>query len=234
MFYIFIWIIIWYRVFSFTNALRGATQTTGTDIFMAILDVLLMVVTAILVLKGLGDKAYSSRIFNANNMPFFLFAFTFLYIEGQIIMITGAGSLPGFFTDRNQINLISNFLMLIITVFFYLWYSEYVLERKGLIMRKHYNQEEVITIITDFKEYLKNNEALDTNKIGDKEFQDFLQMKKLEIKGIRLIETELKKDKEEEMTSQKEEEAEIETRDEEKDSLDKEQIKENSNEEEIE
>ena len=101
-------------------------------------------------------------------------------------------------------------------------------------MRKHYNQEEVITIITDFKEYLKNNEALDTNKIGDKEFQDFLQMKKLEIKGIRLIETELKKDKEEEMTSQKEEEAEIETRDEEKDSLEKEQIKENSNEEEIE
>ncbi len=70
MFYIFIWIIIWYRVFSFTNALRGATQTTGTDIITAILDVLLMVATAILVLRGLGDKAYSSRIFNANNMPF--------------------------------------------------------------------------------------------------------------------------------------------------------------------
>ena len=234
MFYIFIWIIIWYRVFSFTNALRGATQTTGTDIFTTILDVLLMVATAILVLKGLGDKAYSSRILNVNNMPFFLFAFTFLYIEGQIIMITGAGSLPQFFTDRNQINLISNFLMIIITIAFYIWYSEYVLERKGFIMRKHYNQEEVITIITDFKEYLKNNEALDTNKIGDKEFQDFLQMKKLEIKGIRLIETELKKDKEEEMTSQKEGEAEIETRDKEKDSLEKEQIKENSNEEEIE
>jgi len=232
MFYILIWVIIWYRAFSFTNALRGATQTTGTDILLSFIDILLMVATAILVLKGLGDKVYTSRIFNTNNMPFFLFAFTFLYIEGQILMITGAGSLPGIFTDRNQINLISNFLMLIVTVFFFLWYSEYSLERKGLIIRKHYNQEEVITILTDFKEYLENNEALDTNKIGDKEVQDFLQMKKLEIKRVEALEPEPIKVLEKVEPSQKEEEAELETKEEEKDSLEEKQIKENSNEEE--
>lgn len=233
MFYIFIWLIIWYRVFSFTNALRGATQPTGTDVIMAILDVLLMVATAILVLKGLGDKVYTSRIFNVNNMPFFLFAFTFLYIEGQIIMITGGGSLPGFFTDRNQVNLISNFLMLIITVFFFIWYSEYVLERKGLIMRKRYNQEEVILIISDFKKYLEDNEALDINKIGDKEFQDFLQVKKLEIKGLKPLETEPKKVQVEEKPFQ-EEKIETEKLNEEKDSIEEEQEEENLNEEEME
>ncbi len=233
MFYIFIWLIIWYRVFSFTNALRGATQPTGTDVIMAILDVLLMVATAILVLKGLGDKVYTSRIFNVNNMPFFLFAFTFLYIEGQIIMITGGGSLPGFFTDRNQVNLISNFLMLIITVFFFIWYSEYVLERKGLIMRKRYNQEEVILIVSDFKKYLEDNEALDINKIGDKEFQDFLQVKKLKIKGLKPLETEPKKVQVEEKRFQ-EEKVETEKINEEKDSIEEEQEEENLNEEEME
>jgi len=233
MFYIFIWLIIWYRVFSFTNALRGATQPTGTDVIMAILDVLLMVATAILVLKGLGDKVYTSRIFNVNNMPFFLFAFTFLYIEGQIIMITGGGSLPGFFTDRNQVNLISNFLMLIITVFFFIWYSEYVLERKGLIMRKRYNQEEVILIVSDFKKYLEDNEALDINKIGDKEFQDFLQVKKLKIKGLKPLETEPKKVQVEEKPFQ-EEKVETEKINEEKDSIEEEQEEENLNEEEME
>lgn len=232
MFYVFIWIIIWYRSFSFTNALRGVTQTTGADIFLAIFDVLLMVTTAILVLKGLGDKVYTSRIFNINNMPFFLFAFTLLYIEGQIIMITGAGALLGFFTDRNQINLINNFLMIVITVIFYMWYSEYMLERKGFITRKHYSQNEVILILNDFKEYLENKEALDTNKIGDQEFQEFLQVKKLEIKGIEPIETKVKKIMEEESSSLKEKKIEAETIEEEKEIFEEEQINDKSNEDE--
>jgi hypothetical protein len=179
-FYILIWLIIWFRSFSFFNSLRGAIQnTTGLDILTRLIDIFLMLLTAFLVLKSLGDKVYESVIFNKNNMPFFLFAFTLLYIEGQIILITGAGSLTGVFADRNQINLINNFLIIIVTVSYYWWYSAHSLERKGYITKSLYYPDEVILIVNDFKDYLESRNALDTNKVGDTEIQNFLDSKNI-------------------------------------------------------
>jgi len=188
MFYILIWLIIWFRSFSFFTALQGVVQTTELEILTRFIDILLMVITAFLVLKSLGDKVYDSIIFKPNNIAFFLFSFTLLYIEGQIIMITGAGSLTGVFADRNQINLINNFLIIIITVSFYWWYSEHSLERKGFIIRTRFYPEDVISIINDFKDFLETRDALDTNKIGDTEVQDFLDSKKIQIQVIEPIE----------------------------------------------
>ncbi len=185
-FYILIWIIIWFRSFSFFNSFLNITKaSTDPNILSSFIDILLLVFTSIMVLRGLGEKVYDSFIFNANNMPFFLYAFTLLYIEGQIIMITGAGTLTGIFANRNQINLYNNFLIIIITVIFYWWYSEYSLERRGFIIRKHYNPEDVAFVIQDFKEFLVNNNALDTNKIGEDKIQDFLRSRNLEIKKIK-------------------------------------------------
>ena len=185
-FYILIWIILWFRSFSFFNSFLNITQaSTDPNILSSFIDILLLVFTSIMVLRGLGEKIYDSFLFNSNNMPFFLYAFTLLYIEGQIIMITGAGTLTGIFANRNQINLYNNFLIIIITVIFYWWYSEYSLERKGFIIRKHYNPEDVAFVIQDFKEFLVNNNALDTNKIGEDKIQDFLRSRNLEIKKIK-------------------------------------------------
>ena len=189
MFYILLWLIIWFRTFSFFSALQGVVQTTTElEILTRLIDILLMVLTAFLVLKSLGDKIYDSIIFKPNNIAFFLFSFTLLYIEGQIIMITGAGSLTGVFADRNQINLINNFLIIILTVSFYWWYSEHSLERKGYIIRKRFYPEDVVSILNDFKDFLETIDALDTNKIGDTEVQDFLDSKNIQIQVIEPIE----------------------------------------------
>jgi len=141
-----------------------------------------MILTAILVIKGLGSKTYKIRLFNPNNLAFFLFAFTLIYMEGQIVMITGAGSISGTYTNRSQVNLVNNFLVLLITLVFYWYYAEYSLKKHGLILKKMFKQEEVIVIVSDFKEYLINSGALDSNRISDLEFQNFLQQKKLDIK----------------------------------------------------
>ncbi|MFW9988155.1 MAG: hypothetical protein ACFFC3_05825 [Candidatus Odinarchaeota archaeon] len=192
-FYILIWIILWFRSFSFLSALLNITEaSTDPNIASSLIDILLLVFTAVMVLRGLGEKVYDSFIFNANNMPFFLFAFTILYIQGQIIMITGAGTLTAIFANRNQINLINNFLIIVITVIFYWWYSEYSLERKGFIIKKHYNPEDVALVIQDFKEFLVINNALDPNKVGDEKIQDFLRSKNLEIQEIKPLEEEYK------------------------------------------
>lgn len=182
MFYILLWLIIWFRTFSFFSAMQGVVQpTTELEILTRLIDILLMVLTAFLVLKSLGDKIYDSIIFKPNNIAFFLFSFTLLYIEGQVIMITGVGSLAGVFGDRNQINLMNNFLIIIVTVCFYWWYSEHSLERKGFIIRKRFYPEDVISIINNFRDFLETRDALDSNKIGDTEVQDFLDSEKIKI-----------------------------------------------------
>ena len=189
-FYVLIWLIIWFRSFSFINSFRSVTQVTGIDAFRVVIDVFLMVFTAILVIKGLGTKTYKIRLFNPNNLAFFLFAFTMIYMEGQIVMITGAGSISGTYTNRSQVNLVNNFLVLLITLVFYWYYAEYSLKKNGLILKKIFNQEEVIIIVSDFKDYLVNSGALDSNRISDSEFQNFLQEKKLKIKDLDIHKTE--------------------------------------------
>lgn len=178
-FFVLIWLIVWYRSFSFINSFRSATEALGIDAFRAVIDVLLMILTAILVIRGLGNRTFRYRLLNPNNLAFFLFAFTLIYIEGQIVMITGAGSFSGTYTDLKQVNLTNNFIVLMITIVFYWYYSEYVLEKKGLIVKKVFKQEEVIQIVSDFKQYLINSGALDSNKINDWEFQNYLKNKKL-------------------------------------------------------
>jgi len=178
-FFVLVYLIIWYRSFSFINSFRSVSSALGIDAFRAFIDILLMIFTAILVIKGLGSRTFKFRIFNPNNLAFFLFAFTLIYIEGQIVMITGAGSISGTYTNRSQVNLVNNFAVLLITIVFYWFYSEYTLKKNGLILKQLFNQKEVIEIVTDFKSYLINSGALDSEKINDREFQNFLNNKKL-------------------------------------------------------
>ena len=178
-FFVLVWLIIWYRSFSFINSFRSVSSALGIDAFRAFIDILLMIFTAILVIKGLGSRTFKFRIFNPNNLAFFLFAFTLIYIEGQIVMITGAGSISGTYTNRSQVNLVSNFAVLLITIIFYWFYSEYTLKKNGLILKQMFNQKEVIVIVTDFKSHLINSGALDKEKINDMEFLNFLKNKKL-------------------------------------------------------
>jgi len=178
-FFVLVWLIIWYRSFSFINSFRSVSGAVGIDAFRALIDILLMIFTAILVIRGLGSRTFKFRIFNPNNLAFFLFAFTLIYIEGQIVMITGAGSISGTYTNRSQVNLVNNFGVLLITIIFYWFYSEYTLKKNGLILKQMFNQKEVIQIVTDFKSHLINRGALDSGNFNESDFQQFLRTKKL-------------------------------------------------------
>ena len=186
-FFVLVYLIIWYRSFSFINSFRSVSSAlvTGIDAFRAFIDIVLMIFTAILVIRGLGSRTFKFRIFNPNNLAFFLFAFTLIYIEGQIVMITGAGSISGTYTNRSQVNLVNNFAVLLITIIFYWFYSEYTLKKSGLILKQKFNQKEVIEIVTDFKSYLINSGALDSEKINDWEFQNFLKDRNLAVEKER-------------------------------------------------
>jgi len=184
-FYIFIWLYIWYRSFSFIYAFQSATRSPGIDIFRIIMDTGLMIMTAILVLRSLGNKVYRFKLFNLNNVSLFLFAFTIIYLEGQVVLITGAGTLPPVYTSDDQVGMLNNFMILIITFIFYWWYSEYTLERKGLIFKKNFKQPEVIEILNEYKEYLESSELIENGWESNKKYEEFLALKKLKIKGLK-------------------------------------------------
>jgi len=109
-------------------------------------------------------------------------------------MITGAGSISGTYTNRSQVNLVNNFAVLLITIFFYWFYSEYTLKKNGLILKRNFNQKDVIEIVTDFKNYLINSGALDLEKINDWEFQNFLKNKNLAVEEERIPENDTPND----------------------------------------
>jgi hypothetical protein len=192
-FYILIWLVIWFRSFSFLNSLKGVIQSSpDMEIISRLIDILLLVITSLLVLRSLGEKIYDSIILKANNLPFFLFAFTLLYIAGQIVMVTDAGSLTGVFANTNQINLANNFLIILITVSFYWWYAEHSLERKGFISKKRFYPEDVVLIVNDFKDFLETRGALDPNKLGETEVQNFLDSKNIKVQEVESLEVEKK------------------------------------------
>jgi len=183
-FHILIWIIIWFRSFSFIYSFISVETSVGVDAFRIFLDILLMIMTSILVLRGLGAKIYRFKIFNPNNLPLFLFAFTILYVEGQVIMIIGGGSISSLYSSQDDINLVNNFLILFITVIFYWWYSKFTLERNNLIFKKSYNQKEVVEIVYDFKDYLENTGALELDKVKTREIKQFLKKKKIKEENL--------------------------------------------------
>ncbi|MFO8020436.1 MAG: hypothetical protein R6U96_17575 [Promethearchaeia archaeon] len=182
-FYILIWILIWYRSFNFIRHLSGEIETGATDIFSAVGDVLLLVFTAIMVLRSLGSKIGTSKFISENNLPFLLYAFTLFYIEGQVILLTGAGQLTGVFSNTSQISMVTNFLVLVVTLIFYLWYSRYILERRNLIMRSHYTRAEVIFVLGRYTGYLEKRDAIKSDQMENTIFQTFLANEKLKLKG---------------------------------------------------
>ncbi|MFX1276176.1 MAG: hypothetical protein ACFFBP_22465 [Promethearchaeota archaeon] len=178
-FYILIGIIIWFRSFNFVNSFQNVTSTLGVEVFTNLMDILLMLFTSIMLLRGLGNKVYKFRIFTPNNLPFFLFTFAILYIEGQVIMITGGGSISPTLTDFKQIKLVNNFIILLVTVIFYWWYAKYSLEQKELIFKGSFKPREVYSILKDFKIHLEKYDYLETNKIDDQDIKSFLKTKKI-------------------------------------------------------
>ena len=180
-FYLLIWIIIWFRSFSFINNFRTVASSIGADLFRNFMDILLLIITAIIVLRGLGDKVYKYKIFTPNNLPFFLFSFAILYIEGQVIMITGAGSIASVYDNFKQVSLANNFIVLVVTVIYYWWYAKYSLEQKNFIFKNRFKAREVYAIIKDFGNYLEVRNLIEKDRLSEREIKSFLKDKKIAI-----------------------------------------------------
>lgn len=143
MLYILLWIIFWFRSFGFINAFLSSTSS-GSDIFLIIGNVFLLAFTSIMVLRGLAERVKKTQFISEDAVPFLVYALTTMYVAGQVIMIIWG------FGTRDQVNMLNNALILITSLIYYFWYSEYILQRKGYIPRDILTVEEANKAFDEF------------------------------------------------------------------------------------
>jgi len=194
-FYMLLWVILWFRSFGFINSFRTATKL-ASDTFIILGNMLLLVMTSILVLRGLSEKVKKGQYFHEESIPFLVYALTILYVAGQISLI-----LIGFGT-RDQVNMFNNSLILITSIAYYFWYSKYTLERKNMIAKSSLTKDEVINLFIEFTNSLSTKLNDQANLIQN-ELDSFLDKTKLKI-----LKREVEKEKEKERLPDKLEEIE--------------------------
>jgi hypothetical protein len=167
MLYIMIWVILWFRSFGFINTFRIVAGQTGSDIFLAIGNVLLLVLTSFMVLRGLAERVKKTDLFSEDSIPFLVYALTIMYVAGQTIMIQGE------FGDKNSLDMFNNTILLVSGIIYYLWYSNYILQREGYIQRTLLTKLEVKSIIDELEEKIIK-EVPDQSEKVEKQVEEIL------------------------------------------------------------
>ncbi|MCP4760864.1 MAG: hypothetical protein GY870_03715 [archaeon] len=150
MFYILMWILFGYRSFGVIKALpsAGTGIPPSLDPVSAIIDFLLVALTSLLVLRSLAKKVKKSNFVSEDAIPFVVYAFTILYVAGQAVILV-IGSI-----DRSQLSMINNIMLFFTGVIYYMWYSNFYMQRKGYIQRQLLTISEATDIVNDFAENL--------------------------------------------------------------------------------
>lgn len=161
-FYLLISLVIWFRSFGFITSFISALTSKGTNAINALGNIFLVILTAIFVLKMIATRVKISKKMNEDAIPFLVFALTIMYIAGQVVMIIGSVGNP---TNQYIVNLTNNSILLVSSIVYYLWYSQFILQRKGYIKRKLYTIGEIKGVMTQFAEEIKETAPAETEKI---------------------------------------------------------------------
>jgi hypothetical protein len=158
MFFILMWVYFWFRSFGFISALRseivsGLDQGWFSQLLLVTGDIFLLAFTSIMVLKGLAARVKKSGSLNEDAVPFFVYAFTVMYVAGQVVMILNVDT----FGSRNVVNMFINILILITSLVYYMYYSKYVLQKMGYIPRTILTLDEAKMMMLEYADALKKD-----------------------------------------------------------------------------
>jgi hypothetical protein len=169
-FYMFFWLINYLKAFSVVKTLMSTLTVNGSLIEISLFDqitnyatdFLLLVITILMLLRAFGGKVknLAARGLNENNVIFIVFMFVVAYFTGQVIMVTGTGASDAW--DPKQLSMLVNIMVFIVNLLFYLWYSNWVLQREGLTQKMNYTVPEIKHLMLGFlkqtEEVLPGNE----------------------------------------------------------------------------
>jgi hypothetical protein len=128
-------------------------------------NIALVVLTAVFVLRLIARNVKESEKLNENAIPFLVFALVIMYIAGQVVLIIGSVGTP---QSQDNVNLTSNSILLVSGILYYIWYSQFALQRKGYIKRKLLTMDEVNMMIKELRLSLKESVPSESEIIEDK------------------------------------------------------------------
>jgi len=175
-FYIFIILVILFRTYGFITSFLSALSTVGTTVVNALGNILLVILTAVFVLRMIAKEVKETKKMNIDAIPFLVFALVLMYIAGQVVLILGS------VTTTTQVDIVNNSILLVSSVVYYIWYSQYILQRKDYIKRTRYTIEEIKGVMTEFADSLKETAPSESENINSA-LETILDERKIEEKG---------------------------------------------------
>ncbi|TFG20980.1 MAG: hypothetical protein EU530_01435 [Promethearchaeota archaeon] len=175
--YMFISLIIWFRTYGFITSFLKEISTIGTIFVNALGNILLVILTAVFILRMIAKEVKETKKMNVNAIPFLVFALVLMYVAGQVVLILGS------VTTTKQVDIVNNSILLVSSVVYYIWYSQYILQRMNYIKRTRYTIKEIKGVITEFAENLKETAPSESEKINSA-LETILIKHKIEEKDI--------------------------------------------------
>jgi hypothetical protein len=95
-----------------------------------------------------------------------------MYIAGQVVLILGS------VTATTQVDIVNNSILLVSSIAYYIWYSQYILQRMDYIKRNRYTIEEIKDVMTQFADQLKESVPIVSDQV-DSTLESLLEEHKI-------------------------------------------------------
>ncbi|MHA1521852.1 MAG: hypothetical protein ACTSRK_16875 [Promethearchaeota archaeon] len=159
-FFLIFFIFLYLRLFSIVNT--GIGLATPADekpdqligqIIDGLTSILLMLITIFNLLRGFGqrmkNKVGKSKI-TEYNLAFLMFILVATYWGGQWSLMSGEG------LSKAALSIATGFIVVIVYVAFYYWYSGWILERRGFARKQNYTLVETKEMMTELSMNIKD------------------------------------------------------------------------------
>nr|MDO8110907.1 hypothetical protein [Candidatus Sigynarchaeota archaeon] len=168
--HMFFFIYILFRSYQFINAAGKAFRGSGTVSWANdLLDAVIMVITLLLLFKGLGSKLSRSSMFSQKNLPFASFLFATVVIMGNMVPILtiNVESIQSIVSAGNA------FMMMATAIIYYFLYLKRKLMQSDYLERDMYSLHEVQEMFAEYSDTLAGKFTMDKATIRT-EMEKFL------------------------------------------------------------
>ncbi|MEX2729581.1 MAG: hypothetical protein Q6353_020150 [Candidatus Sigynarchaeum springense] len=174
---------ILYRSYQFINALGNSFQDPNQANYWAsdLLDACIMVLTLLLLFKGLGSKLSRASLFTRKNLPFMTFLFSSAVIMGNMVLVLGI-QVGGATVQVPQavVSTVNAFMMMAVAVIYYFLYLKRALAQRDQLEKDTYTLHEVQRLFVEYTDTLAGRFAMAKAGLRD-ELERFLLAHEIDV-----------------------------------------------------
>lgn len=174
---------ILFRSYQFINGMGKAIQNLYQEMPWAdnLLDAIIMVLTLLLLFKGLGSKLSRASFFNKSNLPFITFLFSTAVIMGNMVLILGI-QVSGSTVQLPQplVSAINGFIMMAVSMAYYFLHVKRALMARNQLEKDTYSMHEIQSLFLEFTDTIAGRYTMEKAGLHS-EMERFLLAHEIEV-----------------------------------------------------